>query len=200
MRKQNKYKDNRRLKTTKSMTNIKHGTKMRQYRAAHERLNSNIKCPDFTWVDVGSEEYLNAIDDINDLYRKMLKIGKAAEVFHDKECPMMSAKTKKEFDKHRDTTKRNYRNYVKTPKSKLGNFRVDTEILSHPQKYGRGPTRSFPTNMEIITKERILMFEHYIVSLNILKCSVYLECEMQEKPLIMNINYICPTCTRRKDP
>ena len=42
----------------------------------------------------------------------MLKIGKAAEVFHDKECPMKSAKTKQEFQKHRDSMKRNYRNAI----------------------------------------------------------------------------------------
>ena len=111
-------------------------TKKIQHRAAKKHLNSNIKYPDFTWTDVGSEEYLNAIDDINDLYRKMLEIGKAAEVFHDKECPMMSAKTKKEFQKHRDSMRRNYRNYLNTPKSKLGNFCVDSEILPHPHKYG----------------------------------------------------------------
>ena len=125
------------------MTNIKQSTKMRQYRAAHKRLNSNMKYPDFTWVDVRSEEYLNAIDDINDVYRKMHEIGKAVEVFHDKECPIMSAKTKQEFQKHRDSMRRNYRNYLKTSKSKLGNFRVDSEILPHPHKYGRGPTRRF---------------------------------------------------------
>ena len=79
------------------MMNVKHGTQMRQYRAAHKRLNSNIKHPDFTWMDVRSEEYLNAIYDIIDVYRKMIEIGKAAEVCHDKEYPMMSAKTNIEF-------------------------------------------------------------------------------------------------------
>ena len=69
---------------------------------------------------------MNAIDDINDLYRKMLEFGKAAEVFHDKECPMMSTKTKKEFQKHRDSMRRNYRNHLNTTKSKLGNFCVDS--------------------------------------------------------------------------
>ena len=108
IKKQNRYKENRRLKNNEGMTNIKQYTKKKQYRAAKKHLNSNIKYPDFTWTDVGSEEYLNAIDDINDLYRKMLEIGKAAEVFHDKECPMMSAKTKQEFQKHRDSMRRNY--------------------------------------------------------------------------------------------
>ena len=66
--------------------------------------------------------------------------------------------------------KRNYRNYLKTPKSKLGHFCVDIEILPHPHKYGLGPTRKFPTNREIIAKERIITFEHYMASLNVLKC------------------------------
>jgi hypothetical protein len=60
-------------------------------------MNSNIKYPDFEWYVIGSKDYLDAIYDINDVYRKMLRIGKAAEVFHDKNCPMMIAKTKKEF-------------------------------------------------------------------------------------------------------
>ena len=57
---------------------MKQYAKKRLNRASHKHLNSNIKYPDFMWTDVGSEEYLNAIDDINDLYRKMLKSGKAA--------------------------------------------------------------------------------------------------------------------------
>ena len=96
--------------------------------------------------------------------------------------------------------KRNYRNYLKTPRSKLGNFRVDTEILPYPYKYGRGPACRFPNNREIIAKERILTFEQYMASLNVFKCSVCLECEIREKPLDNTPNYICPTCTRRKDP
>ena len=99
-RKQRRYKDKRRLKNNEGMTEIKQSAKLQQYRAAHKHLKSHIKYPDFTWADVGSEEYLNAIDDINDVYRKMLKIGKAVEVFHDKKCPMMSAKSKKDFQKH----------------------------------------------------------------------------------------------------
>ena len=143
---------------------------------------------------------MDAIDDINDLYRKMLRIGKAAEIFHDKECLMVTSKTKVEFIKHRDTMRRNYRNYIKTPKATLDNFRVNTELLPHPHKYGRGPSSRFPTNREIIAKERILTFEHYMASLNVFKCSVCLECEIREKPLDNNPDYICPSCTRRKDP
>ena len=63
IKKQNRYKDKRRLKNNEGMTHIIQTTKKKQYRASHKRLNSNIKYPDFTWTDVGSEEYLNAIDD-----------------------------------------------------------------------------------------------------------------------------------------
>ena len=68
-----------------------------------KQMNSNIKYPDFEWAVIGSKDFLDTIDDINDVYRKMLIIGKAAEVFHDKKCPMMIAKTKKELQKHHDT-------------------------------------------------------------------------------------------------
>ena len=108
-------------------------------KAVQKRLNSNIKYPDFEWAVDGSKEYLDALNDINDMYRKMLRIGKATEAFHDKECPMLTAKTKKDFQKHRDTMNRNYQNYLKTPKAKLDNFSIGTELLPHPRKYGRGP-------------------------------------------------------------
>ncbi len=73
IRKQNSYNKNRRLINNEGMTTMKQRTKKKQFRAAKKHLNSNIKYPDFAWTDVGSEEYLNAIDDINDVYRKMRK-------------------------------------------------------------------------------------------------------------------------------
>ena len=68
-----------------------------QYRAAKKHLNSNIKYPDFAWTNVGSVEYLNAIDDIHAVYRKILEISKAAEGFHDKECPMCPERPNRNF-------------------------------------------------------------------------------------------------------
>ena len=49
-------------------------------------------------------------------------------------------------------------------------------------------------------KEQILTFEEYLSSLNILKCSVCLECKIEAKPLSDDTNYICNKCTTRKDP
>ena len=94
----------------------------------------------------------------------------------------------------------NYQNYLKTPKAKLGNFSIGTKLLPHPHKYGCGPARRFPTNRVIIAKESILTFEHYMANLNVFKCLVYLEYEIQAKLFDQSPNYICPLCTNRKDP
>ncbi len=58
--------------------------KTNRTREVQKRMNSNTKYPDFEWAVIEIRDYLDVINDINDVYRKMLRIGKAAEVFHDK--------------------------------------------------------------------------------------------------------------------
>jgi len=62
-------------------------------------MDSPVTFPSFKWVQFGTNEYFKAIEEINDVYRKMLMIGKAKKVFRDKVCPMMTAKTKDDFKK-----------------------------------------------------------------------------------------------------
>ena len=64
-------------------------------------MDSPIQYLNFRWAPRRSQDYMKAIDDINDAYRKMLKIGEAKKVFWDQVCPMMTAKTKEEFQKAR---------------------------------------------------------------------------------------------------
>ena len=62
-------------------------------------MDSPVTFPSFKWVQFGTNEYFKAIEEINDVYRKMLMIGEAKKVFHDKVCPMMTVKTKDDFKK-----------------------------------------------------------------------------------------------------
>ena len=178
IRKQNKYKWNGCLKTNEGMTCINHTNKRKKNRVELKCMNSITNYSSFSWATVGSQACLNAIDGINDLYSKIPEIGKAIDVLYGIDCPNIVAKTNQEFQKYRDNTRRNYRNYQKTAKAKLAIFCVDTELLPHPYKYGRDRTRRFPTNREVIAKERILTCEHYIASLNVFKCSMSLACEI----------------------
>ena len=85
-------------------------------------MDSAVKIPKFNWAPPHSNEYCNAIVDINDAYRKMLIIGEAQKVFRDQVCPMLTAKTKEEFKKAQKIVTDKYRNYMKTNKARLSNF------------------------------------------------------------------------------
>jgi hypothetical protein len=89
---------------------------------------------------------------------------------------------------------------MKANKATLNNFQLMTELIPDPIKYTNLPDQRPPTNRETIVKEQILTFEQYLSSLNILKCSVCLECKIEAKPLSDDTNYICSKCTTRKGP
>ena len=88
----------------------------------------------FKWARYGSDDYLYAIDHINDIYRKMLAIGEAKKVFRDKACPLMTAKSKKEFQCERTKLQRKYLEYTKLYRSRptLPNFNLDVEFVPEP--------------------------------------------------------------------
>ncbi len=63
-------------------------------------LNSQVHFLDIPWATHDSDLYINVIEEINDLYKKMLMIGKCNEVFrlfNDKIPDLLSAPTKKEY-------------------------------------------------------------------------------------------------------
>ncbi len=62
---------------TKNMKRVKDRTSKR----LHCQLKSNANYIRFDWVEFMSTEYFRVIDAINDCYKKMLEIGKCAEVF-----------------------------------------------------------------------------------------------------------------------
>ena len=191
---------NTRKRTGEGLTKQKQFTKTRRAKKEEDRLDSAVKIPKFNWAPPHSNEYCNAIVDINDAYRKMLIIGEAQKVFRDQVCPMLTAKTKEEFKKAQKIITDKYRNYMKTNKATLSNFRLKTEFLPHPRKFGSGSNQRLPTQREILTKEKILTFEHYMASLNVFMCKECKECHIETIPATSDLTYVCKSCTKRKDP
>ena len=122
-------------------------------------MDSPIEYPNFCWAPRRSQDYMKAIDNINEAYRKMLIISQAKKVFQNQVCPMMTAKTKEEFRKAQRNIDQKYWNYIKTTKATLSNFCVDAEFLPHPRKSrSQTPCQRLPTKRETVAKESILAF------------------------------------------
>jgi hypothetical protein len=65
-----------------------------------QNLNSQVQFLDIPWAIHDSDLYVNVIEEINDLYKKMLMIGKCNEVFwlcNNKIPDLLSAQTKNEY-------------------------------------------------------------------------------------------------------
>jgi len=80
-----------------------------------------------------STAYFRVIDAINDCYKKMLEIGKCAEVFRPvggRRPDTLTAKSKKEFMKEKENIRRHYNRYVTTGAPSLS-ISIDVEIV-HP--------------------------------------------------------------------
>ncbi len=87
---------------TKNMRRAKDHTSKR----LHCQLNSNANYIRFNWVEFMSTEYFRVIDAINDCYKKMLEIGKCAEVLRPvggRRPDILTAKSKVEFQKTKKT-------------------------------------------------------------------------------------------------
>ena len=125
-------------------------------------------------MEFGTNTYFKTIGEINDVYREMIMIVKAKKVFHDKVCPMILAKTKDEFKKARKRLSDKYLNYTQKP---------------HPHKYCGSSKKPLPTLREIITRERILEFEHYTETLNMFMCSKCRECNIESKAVTDKLMY-----------
>ena len=98
-------------------------------------------------------------------------IGEVKKVFCDLVCPMMMAKTNEEFKKAKYTINQTSWNHKHANKTVLPNLSIDTEYVPDPWKYSGHPGQCLPTRREIIVKENILTFEHYMANLNMFMCS-----------------------------
>ena len=92
-------------------------------------MDSPVTFPSFKWAQYGTNDYFNAIDKINEMYRKMLTIGEAKKVFRDKVCPMMTAKTKDKFNKARRSLNVKYWKYTRTSKATLPKLSDDVAFV-----------------------------------------------------------------------
>ena len=203
-RERRRLKRNKRMRTSEGLTNNIQRHRMRRRRREQKQMDSVPNYPKFDWVEKDTEEYYDAIDTINECYRKMLKIGKARAVFReakDDVSNLLKAKTKKEFLTAKKNIEERYkRNIDNGCVGVLHNFKVKTELIPNPRKYQHQHQANIPTEREIIAKEEILAFEQYLSSLNVFKCSICLECHILEKPLKNSDNFQCKSCKDRKDP
>ena len=78
-----KRQENNRKRNGKGLTHKKQYIKTRRARVHKNKMDSPVTYPRFKWAKFGSNEYLQAIGEINDMYRKMITIGKSKKVFHD---------------------------------------------------------------------------------------------------------------------
>ena len=192
-----------RLRTSEGLTNNIQTLKMRKLRRENKTMNAAQDFHSFEWCEMYSEEYYTALEDVNEGYRNMLQIGMTKDAFWKKKknvANMLTATTKKQFKAAKKAAKERYNRYVTDGKTVLKNFAVDTELLPDPRKYINNPNKPLPTRRQIIVKEQILTHEHYLESLNILKCSVCMECVIESSHEVNNQNFTCSQCNKRKDP
>jgi hypothetical protein len=138
------------------LTKKKQNAKIKKTRKETQHLDSRSTYPHFEWAEVGSQEYWDAITDINESYRNMLKIGKSHDVFRvakEGVSTMLTAKTKDELKKAKGNIKKWYTTYMKANKATLNNFQLKTELILDPRKYTNLPNQRPPTNRETIMKE-----------------------------------------------
>ena len=190
-----------RERTSEGLTKNMKWVKDRTSKRLRCQLNSNANYIRFDWVEFMSTEYFKVIDAINDCYKKMLEIGKCAEVFWPiggRRPDILTAKSKKEFMREKENISRRYNRYVTTGAPRLS-ISIDVEIVPDPRQYANSK-QPVPTEREILVKEQILEHEFTTNNLDIVKCNVCLECHIQKNVLPDHESYICKRCHTRKDP
>ncbi len=128
-----------------------------------------------------SDEYIKAIDKINECYRKMLMIGKCNEVFrpsNEKVLDLLSAKTSNKFKLAKENIQWWFKRFLKSGAAKL-NIIIPTELVSNPKNYI--DKCNLPTKRSILAKEEILQHEFYTNNINVIKCEICLELQILNK-------------------
>ena len=190
-----------RERTSEGLTNNMRRAKDITSKLLRCQLNSNANYIRFDWVEFMRTEYFKVIDAINDCYKKMLEIGKYAEVFRPiggRQPDILTAKSKVEFQKTKKNIILRYNRYVTTGAPRLS-ISIDVKIVPDPRKYANSK-KPMPTEREILVKEQILEHEFTANNLNIVKCNVCLECHIQKNVLPDHESYICKKCHTQKDP
>jgi hypothetical protein len=161
-------------------------------------LNSPVDYLNIPWAKHDTDEYTEAIEVINDCYRKMLMIGKCREVFrlaNNKVPELLSSKNKSDFTLARTNIERRYKRYVDSGGIQL-KIRIPTFLVPDPSKYS--VNTSLPTQRSILVREEILNHEFEMKNINMQKCEICLELHMVDGQ--MKTSYTCQKCHKRKDP
>jgi hypothetical protein len=82
-----------------------------------------------------SDEYIKAIDKINECYRKMLMVGICNEIFqpsNDKVPDLLSAKTSNEFKLAKENIQEQFKRFLKSGAAKL-KIIIQTELVPNPK-------------------------------------------------------------------
>jgi hypothetical protein len=164
-------------------------------------LNSKVQYLKVPWAMHNSDEYMKAIEEINDCYKKMLMIGKCSEVFQlsNARVPdLLPAKTKEEFILAKENIQQQFKRFLKSGAAKL-NITIPTELVPNPKnnidKFKKNP------KCRILLKEENLKHEIYTNSLKVIKCEICLKCSLvSNQPQQRKAPYTCDKCQNRKDP
>ncbi len=164
-------------------------------------LNSPVHYLKIPWASSNSIKYTNAIEVINDCYRKMLMIGKSKEVFqlpNDKVPNLLSAKTYGEFTLAKNNIVQRYKRFLKLGSVKL-NITIPTELVPNPKNYNE--MASLPTQRSFVVREEILNHDVHMKNLNVLKCELCLKVHIVDRENQQTRKlYSCFKCLGRKDP
>ena len=191
-----------RQRASDGTTNNKVSARLAEQRRVNKYMQQHMPYVKFPWVGFKTNRYYAVISHINDKYRKMLSIGKVEEVFRKIQkgvCTLLTAKTWKEFQSINNGLQRKYDRHCRENKTVLAHLRIHTELVPDPRRY-EVATAIPPTNGQIVAKEQILTYEHFLSSLNILKCPICKECNIVEKPAEKQCSYKCDSCRKRNDP
>jgi hypothetical protein len=174
---------------------------MRSTKQVNNKLGKRAAYIKFVWVGFMSKEYFGVINAINECYRRMLEIGKCKEVFQyfdRSQCELLRAKSKQEFLNAKKIILLRYSRYVNSGAPKL-TISVNVEIAPDPRKYtNSGQER--PMEREIIVREQLLEHKFVTNNLNIQKCNICLECNIEKNVIMNQDSYTCKKYKDRNDP
>jgi hypothetical protein len=190
-----------RIRKSEGLTKNAQTCNIRNTTQVNEKLGKRADYLMFDWVQFMSKEYFGAIDAINECYRKMLEIGKYKEVFqrvNGNQCELLRAKLKQEFLSDKKNILLHYSRYVNSCAPKL-TISIDVELAPDPRKYTNSG-QEMPTEKEIIVKKQSIKREFVTNNLNIQKCNICLECQMEKDVMMKQDSFTCKKCKDRNDP
>jgi hypothetical protein len=124
-----------RERTSEGLTTNMRWVKDRTSKQLRCQLNTDANYIRLDWVEFMSTEYIRVIDAINDCYKKMLEIGKCAEVFRPvggRRPDILTAKSIVEFLKTKKNRILRYNRYLTTGAPRLS-ISIDVDIVPDPK-------------------------------------------------------------------